>query len=150
MCLGDCPAYVITIFAVGRVTYEGSDMFMAPDGKLGPEELSALKRRFDGARYFDLCDAIERKWKDHPSIYLDHWDGQRHKRVRTDLSPAQYIAPEVRELANAVDLAVDRARVVREAIERRPAPAASANPSASPKARKKWSCDPKDPLCGEE
>lgn len=101
-CRGSCPVYVVTIYADGRVHFEGMSVDGVPEGRITRGQLNELIGRFRGSGFFELCDPKPRM-TDVPRMDLEFWDGTRVKRVRASW-PA---TAQLQELGEAVDRAAD-------------------------------------------
>jgi hypothetical protein len=84
-CFGDCPSYVVSIFANGRVRYEGRSVDGRPDAQLAPEQVDELVRQLRDNGFFDLCNLTEQRVSHFPSMSIELWDGPHAKRVEAYL-----------------------------------------------------------------
>ncbi|WP_375419030.1 DUF6438 domain-containing protein [uncultured Hymenobacter sp.] len=97
-CYGPCPVDVLTVFADGRLRYEGREN--APrqgqfGGQLSPSEQAALVRAFEEARFFDFATSYKSRATDLPTYYLTFSQaGRTHKVTDYDGAPAALNALE--------------------------------------------------------
>lgn len=83
-CMGPCPVDVLTVYANGRMRYEGGQH--APrtgthTGKLTTRERTVLLKQFETARFFDFARAYTSRATDLPTYYLTFATGGRSHRV---------------------------------------------------------------------
>lgn len=104
-CFGDCPSYVISIFADGRVRYEGLSVDGMPDAQLAPGELAELIRQLRYNGFFELCNVTKQEVRHFSSMSIELRDGMRAKRVEAYLGNWLETAA-LRELGERIDHAV--------------------------------------------
>lgn len=111
-CFGDCPSYVVSIFADGRVRYEGRSVDGRPDAQLAPGQLDELVRQLRGNGFFDLCNAKKQEVSHFPSMSIELWDGTHVKRVEAYLGNWRE-TEALRDLGDMIDhtVALDRPRL---------------------------------------
>jgi len=102
-CYGPCPVDVLTIFADGRMRYQGQEhgpRTGAYAGRLRPAELLALRQAFAAARFFDLAPAYTSAALDLPTYYLRYATaGRQHQVQDYDGAPPALKALEARLVA---------------------------------------------------
>lgn len=92
-CYGPCPVDVLTIFADGRMRYDGRQN--APRaglfaGQLAARERTALTKQFEAAQFFSFAPAYTSRATDLPTYYLTYSAGGRSLRVKDyDQAPAR-------------------------------------------------------------
>jgi hypothetical protein len=85
-CFGTCPMYRLTIYADGRVDWDGRG-FVKVKGKAGahltPAALAELRRAFAAAGYFELRGPFDcYEVTDNPSANLSYDDGRRTRTIQ--------------------------------------------------------------------
>lgn len=105
-CYGPCPVDVLTVFADGRLRYEGranaprTGLFT---GQLSGRECTALVKQFEAAHFFDFAPVYTSRATDLPTYYLSYSAGGRSLRVKDyDGAPASLKSLEAR-LAKLID-----------------------------------------------
>lgn len=97
-CYGPCPVDVLTVFADGRLRYEGREN--APrqgqfGGRLSAAEQAALVRAFEEAKFFEFATSYKSRATDLPTYYLTFSQaGRTHKVADYDGAPAALNALE--------------------------------------------------------
>lgn len=105
-CYGPCPVDVLTVFADGRLRYEGREN--APrqgqfGGRLSPSEQAGLVRAFEEAKFFEFATSYKSRATDLPTYYLTFSQaGRTHKVTDYDGAPAALKALED-QLATIID-----------------------------------------------
>ncbi len=105
-CFGPCPVDVLTIFADGRMRYQGQEHGPRTGtyaGRLSPAERQALTQAFAAARFFEFAPAYVSDRTDLPTSYLSYASAGRQHRVQDyDGAPPTLKALEAR-LAALID-----------------------------------------------
>ena len=102
-CYGPCPVDVLTIFADGRMRYQGQEHGPRTGtyaGRLRPAELLALRQAFAAARFFAFAPAYTSAALDLPTYYLRYATaGRQHQVQDYDGAPPALKALEARLIA---------------------------------------------------
>lgn len=82
-CFGPCPVDVLTVYANGRLRYEGqahTSRQGSYTSQLTQAELQSLLQTFEAASFFDFATSYKTNRKDLPTYYLTlAVAGRRHK-----------------------------------------------------------------------
>jgi hypothetical protein len=110
-CFGSCPIYRLTIYGDGRTLFDGKEYVKAKGlrtGKISPESLNELWRKFDQVNFFDIPDGFPvfesdcpEDWTDNPTAkvtvfhngkfkYVSHYHGCRGTERLDQLSQLEY------------------------------------------------------------
>ena len=99
-CMGPCPVDVLTVYASGRMLYEGkanAPRQGAYAGQLSRREQQELVRAFEAARFFDFAPTYVSQASDLPTYYLTYARaGRRLKITDYDGAPPSLKALEAR------------------------------------------------------
>lgn len=105
-CKGECPAYMLTIYADGRVKYFGQDsteVLGQKEDKISEEKVKQLVKVFEKAKYFDLKDEYinEDCTDDMNNVFTTLFINSKVKKIQHNLGCK---APqELNDLENKID-----------------------------------------------